>query len=105
MSGKAQKPTRLASAAESRRGAAPQWSRPGTAKRIWLNKRLYEGLPFAYIGAGMVWLAAGLYLRDGAGPVVFTILGLACVTGGLVLCLKRRDYRSSRSRSAFDERP
>jgi len=74
-------------------------------KRIWLNKRLYEGLPFAYIGAGAVWLAASLFFGDGIVPIVFTILGLACVTGGLVVWLKRRDYRSSRSRDAFDERP
>lgn len=73
-------------------------------RRIWLSKRLYEGLPFAYIGAGIAWLAAGLYFGDGVVPVMFTILGFTFVTGGLVVWLKRRDYRSSRSRSAFEER-
>lgn len=74
-------------------------------RRIWLNKRLYEGLPFAYMGAGVAWLVASLYLGDAIWSAVFTVLGLCFLTGGLVVLLKRRGYRASRSREAFDDRP
>lgn len=70
---------------------------------MWLSKRLYEGLPFAYMGVGAAWLIASWLVGDGRWPMIFALLGLLCLTGGLVVLLKRRDYRSSRSRSAFDE--
>lgn len=72
-------------------------------RHIWLNKRLYEGLPFAYMGAGVAWLIAGLLVGSARWSLILTLLGLICLTGGLVVLLKRRDYRASRSRSAFDE--
>lgn len=73
-------------------------------RRMWLDKRLYEGLPFAYMGAGVAWLVASFYFGDGVAGLVFVVLGLTCLTGGLVVLLKRRGYRASRSREAFDDR-
>lgn len=73
-------------------------------RRIWLDKRLYEGLPFVYMAVGAALLAVAIYVGDGAWSLVLGLLGLSWVTGGLVVLLKRRDYRSSRSRTAFDDR-
>lgn len=72
-------------------------------RRIWLNKRLYEGLPVAYMAVGVGLLIASLYLAHGGWSVVLAVFGLSWVTGGLVVLLKRRDYRASRSRAEFDE--
>jgi len=74
-------------------------------RHVWLNKRLYEALPFAYMGAGAALLLVSLYFRDSAWAALMAVLGLACVTGGLVVLLRRRGYRASRSREAFDELP
>jgi hypothetical protein len=70
---------------------------------LWLNKRVYEALPFAYMGVGAGWLVACYYFRDGTAGLAFAVLGLTCLTGGLVVMLKRRGYRTSRSREAFDK--
>jgi hypothetical protein len=72
-------------------------------KRVWLNKRLYEGLPFAYMGVGVA-LTGSLLLSDSGWSLLSAIVGLSFLTGGLVLLLRRRGYRASRSRTAFDER-
>ena len=70
---------------------------------MWLNKRVYEALPFAYMGVGAAWLVASFYFSDSVAGLLFAVLGLSGVTGGLVVLLQRRDYRTSRSREAFDE--
>jgi hypothetical protein len=71
---------------------------------MWLSRPVYEGLPFVYVGLGVVSLIVSALVRSWHWPVVFTVVGLASITGGLVVWLKRRDYRTSRSRAAFDER-
>lgn len=71
---------------------------------MWLTKPLYEALPFAYMGVGAVCLIASTVVEPAPWPLVLTIFGLSAVIGGLVVWLKRRDYRTSRSRTAFDDR-
>lgn len=70
---------------------------------MWLSKPLYEGLPWYYIAAGLAAIGTGIYVRDGYWPVVLTSLGFVGLVGGLVLVLKRRGYRSSRSRLDLEE--
>lgn len=72
-------------------------------RHVWLNKRLYEALPFAYMAAGAVLLIVSLYFFDSMWAALLAVVGLASVTGGLVVLLRRRGYRASRSREAFDE--
>jgi len=71
---------------------------------VWLNKRLYEALPFTYMCIGAAGLAASFYFGEGLLSSVFAVVGLACLTGGLVVLLRRWGYRTSRSREAFDDR-
>jgi hypothetical protein len=69
---------------------------------MWLPKPVYEALPYALLLAGLVLALAG-YL-SGAGWLqssFLTVAGIAAVAG-LVLLLKRRDYRLSRSRIKYD---
>lgn len=69
---------------------------------MWLPKPAYEALPWVLLGVGAVLGAAG-YLSSADwmqswAIVVASILAVA----GLVLILKRRDYRQSRSRIKYD---
>ena len=68
----------------------PQFSRP-----------VYEGLPWFYIIFGIAALGAS-YLLASRGLLSLTVglLGLVCVVGGIVVLLRRRDYRALRSRYA-----
>ena len=69
---------------------SPHFSRP-----------VYEGLPWVYIIFGLSALIASYLLATrGALSLIVGVLGLACVVGGFVLLLRRRDYRALRSRYA-----
>jgi len=69
---------------------SPHFSRP-----------VYEGLPWVYIMFGVGALIASYLLATrGALSLIVGVLGLACVVGGFVLLLRRRDYRALRSRYA-----
>jgi nitrate reductase gamma subunit len=69
---------------------SPHFSRP-----------VYEGLPWIYIMFGLgALLASYLLAARGAVSLIIGLLGLACVVGGFVLLLRRRDYRALRSQYA-----
>jgi len=70
---------------------------------MWLSKPVYEALPFAYMGVGLAAVIASFVLPPRPWSLALTVAGLCVLIGGLVLWLRRRDYRSSRSRAAFDE--
>ena len=72
---------------------SPHFSRP-----------LYEGLPWIYIILGLAALIASYLLAArGALSLIVGVVGLACVVGGFVLLLRRRDYRALRSQYADPE--
>ena len=70
-----------------------------------LSKPVYESLPYAYMGFGSGALAGSFYLRSSGWSNVMIVIGLLAVVGGLVLVLKRRDYRLQKRRygAALDE--
>jgi nitrate reductase gamma subunit len=69
---------------------SPHFSRP-----------VYEGLPWIYIIFGLAALIASYLLAARAVlSLLVGMLGLACVVGGFVLLLRRRDYRALRSQYA-----
>ena len=69
---------------------SPHFSRP-----------LYEGLPWIYIMFGLgALLVSYLLAARGTVSLLTGLLGLACVVGGFVLLLRRRDYRALRSQYA-----
>ncbi len=65
---------------------------------MWLPKPVYEALPVILLATGAL-LGVGSYLSSAGWLLV--IASLAAVAG-LVLLLKRRDYRLSRSRIKYD---
>ena len=70
---------------------------------MWLSKPVYEALPFAYMAVGLAVAIASFVPEPRPWSLALTVVGLCMLTGGLVLWLRRRDYRTSRSRAAFDE--
>lgn len=65
---------------------------------------MYEGLPWLYIAAGLAALGVS-YLLEGsrAWSLVVGLAGLAALLGGVVVLLRRRDYRDLRSQ--YDGQP
>jgi hypothetical protein len=60
---------------------------------MWVSKPIYESLPYIYLTAGAVSLIASMYLNYWHWPTICFVVGIASLVGGLVLLLKRRDYR------------
>ncbi len=65
---------------------------------MWLSKPVYEALPFYYLLAGAALLGASVYLDEGVWQVACIVSGLAGLLAGLVVWLKRRDYRRRHAR-------
>jgi hypothetical protein len=61
--------------------------------RIWLSKPIYETLPYFYLLAGVVCLVASLYLDYWYWPSICLIGGVGCLVVGLIIFLRRRDFR------------
>ncbi len=61
--------------------------------RMWLSKPLYEIVPYVYLVAGLAALSASLYLDHWIWPTICLLVGFACIIGGLVIWLRRRDFR------------
>ena len=60
---------------------------------MWVSKPIYESLPYFYLLVGAVALGASMYLSHWYWPTICFVVGLACLVAGLVVLLKRRDYR------------
>lgn len=69
---------------------------------MWIPKILYESIPFYYVGFGAVALGAAFYVDSWYWAEVLAGGGLIAIVIGLVLLLRRKGYRSSRSRLDFD---
>jgi membrane associated rhomboid family serine protease len=63
-----------------------------------LSRPLYEGLPWLYITSGLAALVAS-YLLAARGTLSLLVgaLGFLILLGGIVVLLRRRDYRALRS--------
>lgn len=70
---------------------------------MWLSKPVYESLPYYYAGAGIVAVVIGLLVDYGYWAEGCFAAGILAIVAGAVLLLKRRAYRTSRSRLDFDE--
>ena len=66
-----------------------------------LSRPLYEVLPWAYICCGAAALIGSyLFAARAALSLAIGVPGLVSVVGGIVLLLRRRDYRALRSQYA-----
>jgi hypothetical protein len=58
-----------------------------------ISRPLYEALPYFYIAFGAAAVGASFVWRVADWSGVVALLGLVAIVGGLVLALRRRDYR------------
>lgn len=59
---------------------------------------MYEGLPWLYIGGGLAALGVSYLIGDThAVGLLVGLAGLMALLGGVVVLLRRRDYRDLRS--------
>jgi hypothetical protein len=63
---------------------------------MWIPDALYEALPLMYIAAGVLQLLCA-FLIDAGPRMLLLVLGAACTTAGLVVWMRRRDYRATQS--------
>jgi hypothetical protein len=54
---------------------------------------LYESLPYAYMAIGAAAVVASFAWRVADWSAILAVFGVASIVGGLVLVLRRRDYR------------
>lgn len=69
---------------------------------MWLPRIVYESIPFYYLALGVAGLGAAFYADSWYWPEILAAGGLIMLVVGLVLLLRRKGYRSSRSRIDFD---
>jgi hypothetical protein len=62
---------------------------------MWISRPVYEVLPYLYIAAGGVIVAAAWWMPVERLPSIMLVVGALMVVAGLVIALKRRDYRAS----------
>ena len=64
---------------------------------MWITRPIYELLPYVYmvLGAGLLTAAWLVELR--LWPSIFLAVGALSLMGGLVLWLRRRDYRAKQA--------
>ncbi len=58
-----------------------------------VSRPLYEALPYAYIAVGAAALVASFAWRVADWSGILAFFGVVAIVGGLVLVLRRRDYR------------
>ena len=62
-------------------------------KLMWVSRPIYESLPYLYMLAGAASLGASMYISHWYWPTICFLTGVICLVAGLVVLLKRRDYR------------
>jgi membrane protein YdbS with pleckstrin-like domain len=65
---------------------------------MWLSEPIYESLPYYYMALGIVAGVGSYRVHTWYWSEVLAIVAAVSLVAGLVLWLKRRDYRRSRSR-------
>jgi hypothetical protein len=70
-----------------------------------LSRPVYEALPYVYMLVGIAALAASFLFRFPRWSDMLAVFGLVAAVIGLMLVLKRRDYRIQKRRygGAFDD--
>lgn len=61
---------------------------------MWIPRPLYEALPYLYMVLGVALLGAAYFLASGPRSLLLAA-GAISLTLGLVLWMRRRDYRTS----------
>lgn len=63
---------------------------------MWIPRPMYEAIPYAYIVAGVLLVAAACFMERGPRGWLLAA-GAAGLVAGLVIWLRRRDYRTNQA--------
>lgn len=69
---------------------------------MWLPNSVYESIPFSFLGIGVISLGAAFYVDSWYWSEILAVAGIFTMVLGLTLVLRRKGYRSSRSRADFN---
>ena len=61
---------------------------------MWIARPVYELLPYLYMVVGAGMLAAAWFLTVETIPGVLLVIGSLSMLAGIVLWLRRKDYRT-----------
>lgn len=64
---------------------------------MWLARPIYEFLPYLYMLVGIVLLGMAWMVKVETLPSVFMVIGSLSLLAGIVLWLRRKDYRTAQS--------
>ena len=64
---------------------------------MWISRPLYELLPYLYMLLGAVLLIAAWLVHLRVWPSIFLAVGALSLMAGLVLWLRRKDYRTKQA--------
>lgn len=68
-----------------------------------LSRPLYEGLPWLYTACGLAALIGSYFSSSPLGSAALGLPGLVALLGGIVIILRRRDYRRMREQYQHPE--
>lgn len=63
---------------------------------MWIPRPVYEAMPYAFAAAGAAMIAIAVLVQRGPRGLLFGLGGFAIIVG-LVLWMKRRDYRTTQT--------
>ena len=63
---------------------------------MWIPRPLYELVPYVYVAAGIA-LPVAAYFMEGGPRGLLLVGGALGLVAGLVLLMRRRDYRASQT--------
>jgi hypothetical protein len=61
---------------------------------MWMPRPIYELLPYVYMGLGAVLISVAWFLQMETWPGIMLGVGSLSLLVGIVLFLRRRDYRT-----------
>jgi hypothetical protein len=64
---------------------------------LWLAKPFYEALPYLYMVVGLLLLGGSWLASRPPWPTLLLAAGCLSLLGGLVIWLRRRDYRATQA--------
>jgi hypothetical protein len=64
---------------------------------VWLAKPIYEFLPYLYMLVGLVLVGSSWVVHTPGWPMWLLIVGCVALLAGLVIWLRRRDYRTTQA--------
>jgi hypothetical protein len=64
---------------------------------MWIARPLYELLPYIYMLVGLILLSAAWLITVETLPGVLLVVGSLSLLAGIVLWLRRKDYRTTQA--------